>query len=286
VNYISEFTIYINGEIIPENLIINQNIYFTQGKKAIPIETIRTIAQQLAFNRLSLIHISGSNIFEYTDLLWLLNAFDKLNAVKKLYVRPEQYIENSDFFHNNKSEQLKGVLLFNKNYSLVQAISEKAQNDQMQFLFYVHSVEDCEIVENLIRKFNLADYDVKPVYNGVNDSFFHNFIFPDEDDIRSIHLSKREVFANQFLNTNDFGKLILLPTGDVYANLNHPVLGNLNQLKIADIISKEILEGKSWLQTRDGEPCASCLNQWLCPSPSGIEYILGKMNVCKCSTSL
>lgn len=39
-------------------------------------------------------------------------------------------------------------------------------------------------------------------------------------DILSTKWTKNEIFANQKLNTNDFGKIRILENGFVYANLN------------------------------------------------------------------
>lgn len=45
-------------------------------------------------------------------------------------------------------------------------------------------------------------------------------------DILSTKWTKNEIFANQKLNTNDFGKIRMLENGFVYANLNFAPIGN------------------------------------------------------------
>lgn len=44
-------------------------------------------------------------------------------------------------------------------------------------------------------------------------------------DILSTKWTKNEIFANQKLNTNDFGKIRILENGFVYANLNFAPIG-------------------------------------------------------------
>ena len=46
------------------------------------------------------------------------------------------------------------------------------------------------------------------------------------------------------------------------------------------LIQKEIEEGKSWLRVRNQEPCNACIYQWLCPSPSDYEIMIGQTNLC------
>lgn len=58
------------------------------------------------------------------------------------------------------------------------------------------------------------------------------------------------------------------------------MLGNLSTHNIYEIVQKEIQEGQSWLRTRKQEPCNSCIYQYLCPSPSDYEIIIGRLNLC------
>lgn len=79
---------------------------------------------------------------------------------------------------------------------------------------------------------------------------------------------------------HDFGKLNILPNGDVYANMSHPRVGNIFSDSVYEIIEKEIQEGKSWLRIRNQPPCNKCIYQWLCPSPSNYEIAIGRPNLC------
>lgn len=93
-------------------------------------------------------------------------------------------------------------------------------------------------------------------------------------------LSMKELFRKRTINQNDFGKLHILPNGDIRANLHHPVLGNITTYSIYEIIQKEIKEGKSWLRIRNQSPCNTCLYRDLCPSPSDHELEIGYPNLC------
>jgi pseudo-rSAM protein len=90
----------------------------------------------------------------------------------------------------------------------------------------------------------------------------------------------KDFFSRQVINIYDFGKISIMSNGDVYANLNHPALGNIYTDNIYEIINKEVDEGKSWFRIRNQEPCTNCVYQWLCPSPSNYEIAIGRPNLC------
>lgn len=113
----------------------------------------------------------------------------------------------------------------------------------------------------------------------MNYAFFNHHVFLNESDLNEIKLSKAEIFAHQALNTNDFGKLTIMPDGKVYANPHFPVLGTIED-DIRELVYKELVNGTSWRRIRDMKPCCDCVYQWLCPSPSDYELAIGKPNLC------
>ena len=73
--------------------------------------------------------------------------------------------------------------------------------------------------------------------------------------------------------------MTIFPNGNVYADVNEPPLGTVDDSPLS-IVYKEISEGKSWLRIRKQAPCNGCVYQWLCPSPSNYETIIGQQNLC------
>lgn len=90
----------------------------------------------------------------------------------------------------------------------------------------------------------------------------------------------KDFFARQAMNMYDFGKINIMPNGDAYANINHPLLGNIYTNNIHEILHKEVEEGKSWLRVRNQAPCTDCVYQWICPPPSNYEITVGRPNLC------
>ena len=121
---------------------------------------------------------------------------------------------------------------------------------------------------------------IVPLYNGKNLSFFESNVFLDNEDLDNIDLSKNDIFMRQAFNIGDFGKLTVMPDGSVYANVNEPPLGTINDSPYS-LVYKEFTEGKSWFKIRDEAPCNDCVYQWLCPSPSNYERAINRPNLCK-----
>jgi len=118
-----------------------------------------------------------------------------------------------------------------------------------------------------------------PLYNNENLSFFETDVFMEKTDLDKIDLSKNEIFIRQTLNMNDFGKLVIMPNEIVYANPNTPPLGSIDDSPYS-IVYKEFMEGESWFKIRDQAPCTECIYQWLCPTPSNYETVIGRPNLC------
>ena len=154
------------------------------------------------------------------------------------------------------------------------------QSLPVEYVFDVSSDEDCLQAEQIIDRFQIEKYRLNPVYTGGNIRFFEDNVFLTKEDILSSSLSVKDFFVHQAMNTNDFGKINIMPTGDVYANVNHPALGNIYTNSIYEIVNKEMEEGASWFRIRNYAPCNECVYQWLCPPLSDYEIAIGRLNLC------
>lgn len=150
---------------------------------------------------------------------------------------------------------------------------------EVNYTFLVTSEQEYEAAMEFEGKYRLEHTDIVPVYTGNNLSFFEECLYMDEEGIQDIALDKREVFIRQKLNIQDFGRLTVIADGKVYANPNRSAIGHIGETPHA-IVYREITEGSSWLRIRDQKPCCDCIYQWLCPSPSHYEDVIGKPNLC------
>lgn len=156
------------------------------------------------------------------------------------------------------------------------------QNQDLPFgyVFDVTSLSDYQEAQSLIAEYQIEKYQLNPVYTGNNIDFFKENIFLSKEDVLSTQFSMRDLFCKRLINKNDFGKIHIMADGMIYANINHPMLGNMRTHNISEIIQKEIEMGQSWLRIRNSSPCDKCLYQDLCPSPSDYEIAIGYPNLC------
>jgi len=143
----------------------------------------------------------------------------------------------------------------------------------------VHEYEKAELLYEHFTRNNIK-IDIKPFYNRKNLTFFEENIFIQKEDLLNVTLDKREFFAQQELNTHNFGKISITPDGKIFAYINKDPIGNIKE-PIEDVLSREMISGDSWRYTRyQTEPCNRCCFKLICPSPSCYESVIGKPNLC------
>lgn len=211
------------------------------------------------------------NVWKYPGYRELLDYLQTLPIRISIYCTEEDYANyGSDLCLSEKVS----YHVLKKDYGKPIAV-----NKGCHYHFIVSSEEEYEMACQLIEAHSLENYRVLPLYTGTNDAFFEDLVYLSEEDIQDFHLSKREIFARQAINENLFGTLTVDLDGQVYGNLNEPSLGTMED-GLYMLTYKEMTEGHSWLQIRDSKPCSNCIYQWLCPSPSNYEKVIGKSNLC------
>jgi pseudo-rSAM protein len=239
------------------------------------ISFLQTLPENLAFNIVGNI----GDVINYTELL---SFFDRLPLSKNIICFYTDLVSlQSDFNFKNDFSYIISVRFpidmrqWNKSTQML-----FNQSLSFEYVFEVSSLSDFQQANKLIEQFRIEKYQLKPVYTGDNIDFFEENVFLTKDDILSSSMSIEDFFANQSMNIYDFGKIHIMPNGDVYANVNHPALGNIYMHSIYEIVCKEIDKGKSWLNIRNQAPCNNCLYQWLCPPPCDYEIAIGRPNLC------
>ncbi|HYQ55745.1 MAG TPA: hypothetical protein VEP89_00260, partial [Draconibacterium sp.] len=233
---------------------------------------------------LHVINLCGDKLFEYPSFDLLISELNQYNVTKRIYLKLE-YLPRSLVKLMRWKEEIDQV-----------KISIDPDFDLEKLLYFFNLIENANIecfwqfnisselnyneVEDFIDMYKLENYEILPFFNGNNYDFFEEFVFLTEEEIQCNQLTKREIFAHQVLNTNNFGKLTLKADGNVYANIHQPPLGTIND-SVNEMICKELNSTSSWLRIRNNIlPCSNCLYKWLCPSPSDYEHVIGKPNLC------
>ena len=237
------------------------------------IHFLITLPKNLTFN------IVG-NMEEVPNYGELFSYLDHCSSPKNLLCSYKNIIALQPIFAHNFSYQISvsfPIDVERWNHAIKVLLS---QTLPVEFVFEVSSEEDVQQSERLIEQYQIDKYRLKPNYTGNNIRFFENEVFLSKEDILSTPMTMKDFFARQAMNLYDFGKITILPNGDVYANLNHPSLGNIYVNNIHEILHKEVEEGKSWFRVRNPPPCTDCVYQWICPSPSNYEIAIGRSNLC------
>jgi pseudo-rSAM protein len=240
------------------------------------VEDIENVFRQIQYSSVSKINILGGNILKYPNINKLQKLFDSFHELLHCYFHYKNYEANvlSD------SLNLELIVNFPLKEDVFKNTWHMINKEKTTVHFIIENEEQYTTTEQLIDKFNMEKFNIFPFFTGENEAFFQENIFLDKDDLFSKTLSIREIFRNQKLNSNFFGSLFILPDGNVKANLNTQAIGNIKTDSILSLIYKEMLDNTSWRKVRNMQPCNDCVYQWLCPSPSDYELVIGKPNLC------
>ncbi|GHS98489.1 hypothetical protein FACS189421_07180 [Bacteroidia bacterium] len=224
------------------------------------------------------------DLLEYRDLDELISLLEKIPVKKKF-----------SFHYTNSKIEAQTSQIMKADICLNMYIDFPVCENQLQSItkvlvqlsikhecvFLIASDEDFQSAEDMITKYAIARYSFVPVYTGDNADFFKRNIFLSKEDILSQPVSMREIFIHQSLNVENFGKLALLPSGEMYADIFSKKLGSTSEYSLLELLYKAMDSNDSWFNIRSYAPCSHCNYQWLCPSPSSYERLLNRNNLCE-----
>lgn len=241
------------------------------------LQILSSLLSQIKYSAVGKLNLLGGDIFEYPhykELMPLLSDFKGRIHIWNHYTGFTKHrVLNDNFIYDVAipyplSESLLSECLLSLN-----SLKYKAH-------FYVTCTEEYGKCIEFIDKYRISAYSIHPIYTGTNFIFFEDYVCLNKEDILRSGVLFNRIFARQKMNTNHFGKLTVLANGDTYAEVNTKKLGNLQNEGLLDIINLEMHMNTAWRAVRDDVPCRDCLYQYLCPSPSAYEKIIGRINLC------
>ena len=272
-----ELTFYINGSEQGNDEYFKQTIYPVRTSLVLEGTKIRSFIKNSRNPFLSNINLVG-DMFSYSWFEELIKDISELSVQSTIHILIKDFL---DHVQNIKEIKWPADTRFNILVDTVFDISLLA-NISLPFSItvFVFSEDDYMQFSSLFETFS-GSQNIRfiPLYNKENLSFFESNIFMDNDDIDKMDLSKNKIFMRQAFNTENFGKLTVMPDGNVYANVNASPLGTIDNSPYS-IVYKEFTNGQSWFNLREQTPCCNCIYQWLCPSPSNYEIVIGQPNLC------
>ena len=286
LRHLSEISFHItnncNNKCVHCETNYKQTLFCTNSPNNLSKNSLTSVFQQIERGNVGKINIIGNDISKYNDIINSLRlsliTYNITFHIHYLNLNPHDthlsYLEE-----NNVSLKILVNLPANT-HQLNQVIKViKSRKGNYYWLFVITSLDDFHIAKSILNKYQLSNVELKPIFTGDNLSFFKNNVFMNKEDILSSKQDKRVIFAKQAINTLDYGKITIMQNGKVYANINDPKLGNIHT-PIKELLFNEITKGVSWHRIRDKDKCKNCVYQWLCPSPSNYERIIGKENLC------
>lgn len=250
-----------------------------ETKEEMDFILLKNLIAQTYSQPYSRIFLSGGNIFSYS-------YFDDLID----YCEKKAYYPTLSIHYKNVPEDIPKILakfplrIFVSAYQddelCRNVIRRLGNSEDNEFIFIVSSAKEYETYRILIDQEEVKNHGVVPFYDDGNLDFFKENVYLTEDDILENPISYREIFARQKLNTHFFGSIEVEPNGDVYVPSFENMLGNVHSMSLSAILEKEFIFGTSWRKIRNEAPCTDCLYQFLCPSPSVYERVIGKSNLC------
>lgn len=282
---LNEITIHINGVDNISPLLHKQFVAPSDSADILSIHDVKKFIKKCCAEYITSLNLVG-DFSKYRDMELLMewmnnNEFRHYNLVTNL----SSWLSCKDDLkipYEQSSFSLNIVVDDLNLMERVDSMIDETISTNIQFRFPVSSEMNYRQATKFIEHHKITHFEIMPLFNGYNIDFFKKYVYTSIDDLHLPGFNKREIFANQTINTNFFGKLNVMPNGTVYANLNHDPIGTITD-SICNLIFNELDSGKSWLMIRDTGACSDCLYQWMCPSPSNYETVLEKENLCTIS---
>ena len=275
-----ELTFYINGSEYGSDEYFKQHVFPLKDCQVLNSSKIHSFISNSRNIFLCNINLVG-NIFSYPDFEKFIDELSVFSIQCTIHIMIQDFIDNIQLFKEIKwQDNIQFNFLVDTDFdvSLLQDVSLP-----FSITAFVFSEQDYMQFSNIFDEFfSNKNIRIIPLYNKQNLSFFESNIFIEQDELDNIDLSKNDIFIRQALNIGDFGKLTIMPDGFVYTSVNVPPLGTINNSPYS-LVYKEFTEGKSWFKIREQVPCKDCIYQWLCPSPSNYETVIGRPNLCHVS---
>jgi len=256
----------------------------TADYQELDFELLHHIILSLDKYRLPQLSFTGFNPFLYSKWIELLKLIEPLKTIRQFS------LDLSDLSVLTLKRLLKMPSTrlqiyhyppFNNPVFNPEIINLIRRSKKVELKLLISSEEDYYHAEEFVKTHNIQQYSVKPNLLQGNLEFFKNFVFLTREEILASRPVQREVLSRQTLNELNYGMLVILTNGEVFANPNDPPLGNLQSGTLNQFIENEVLSGISWNRTRSQvTPCKTCIYRFLCPPISGYELLANRFNFC------
>ena len=282
LSYLSRLTLCLGGgRLCPSYL---SRVWREQEAHWMAPSLLYSLLEQARHSRLKQVRLYADSLFLHPQMKEILGLLESYEYDYQLWMSAKHYLQHQEPIKTclrsmKRSCHLSLLASATELEDLARMSEVDAQLTSWHFLIedeaqYAH-------VEQFTERWGIVQSELVPIYTGDNLPFFEEYIYLSEDDIFSVPIEMRRIFCNQKMNSNDFGALTVLPTGECRVSLNTPTLGNLLQSSLLEILYKELTTNTAWRKTRDSGKCQRCFLQYLCPPPSSYEQVIGREDLCR-----
>ena len=282
LSYLSRLTLCLGGgRLCPSYL---SRVWREQEAHWMSPSLLYSLLEQARHSRLKQVGLYADSLFLHPQIKEILGLLESYEYDYQLWMSAKHYLQ-----HQRRIETCLRSMKRSCHLSLLASATELEDLARMnevdaQLTSWHFLIED-EVqyarVEQFAERWGIVQSELVPIYTGDNLPFFEEYIYLSEDDIFSEPIEMHRIFCNQKLNSNDFGALTVLPTGECRVSMNTPALGNLLQSSLLEILYKELTTNTAWRKTRNSGKCQRCFFQYLCPPPSSYEQVIGREDLCR-----
>lgn len=253
-----------------------QHLWCCKNQNTLTIKELDNIFEKLQKMHLFRMNFIGGNVLCYPYWDQIFSSLKHIQLKKCIYLTISCLYGNEDKLEYFLKNDYSIYFLIDCSNDVVERIY---LNESYNYIFLIASIEDYEKVCNILKNINLS-MTLLPLYTKSNENFFKMFVYQNLEDILTTEWRQKDIFANQVLNSNFFGKFYISATGEIYTDLNLPAIGTISS-DFSELIYNEIYGGKTWRRTRDQIlPCNTCIYKYLCPPLSNYETVIGVNNLC------
>lgn len=274
---------HINGSLFGNDDYSEQVIYPRTGTMHLSVNEICSFINSFGDTSfLSEIVLVGC-LWEFPNYTSLILFLRELGVVIAVYCTEADFLCYG--YSKLESDIIYHICITDSEFEYCQPLADVSRNYNIHIDFIVTSIIEYEYANELIERYQLSDNSrIYPVYTGENQNFLRDNLYLNEQDFEEICLTKREIFANQVINSNFFGVFTVLSNGTVFSGNMQFKIGTI-QDDLYSLVYCEIISENSWFYIRNQKPCIDCVYQYLCPSPSTYERVIGEPNLCHIKSS-
>ena len=282
LSYLSRLTLCLGGgRLCPSYL---SRVWREQEAHWMSPSLLYSLLEQARHSRLKQVRLYADSLLLHPQMKEILGLLESYEYDYQLWMSAKHYLQ-----HQGRIETCLRSMKRSCHLSLLASATELEDLARMSEVdtqltswhFLIEDEAQYARVEQFTERWGIVQSELVPIYTGDNLPFFEEYIYLSEDDIFSEPIEMRRIFCNQKLNSNDFGALTVLPTGECRVSLNTPTLGNLMQTSLLEILYKELTTNTAWRKTRNSGKCQKCFLQYLCPPPSSYEQVIGREDLCR-----